>query len=445
MSNPAGPRGSRFAPPEAFCYTSGMKNRLCIMIIAGMALAAATARAGDTPPFAPVDNDVYLHSPELYHILNRYRAGDHFEMLPELEAEVRRRPNLPSSRFWLGFRLLTLSYMKGDDRRDPAVDARIRKEFEACLRVAPQLAKLPGRAHAALHYEAMCSGGLAMLALSQTSVVEAGNLARRSITAFTRLHRLRPELQSSLFAVGAYNYITSQLGAFGKVVLWMLDLPRGDRGTGLHLLQKALAARGPFDTLVRFTLAPIFNNFEDKPDASLAVARSLVAMVPHNAQARFSYAVQLMLAGKLPRARTAMDTALRLMPPPEQDGRLREFALQRRYMIIVDAMLDILLRQDAKALHRLYESNRKTKGVPLSVAASAAFYTAHLFKLAGLEQQARTMYRRVRDSQASRGLRDRAGTYMDEKNIGGQIRLDPAARARLRAFLADKPLPPHIQ
>ena len=422
-----------------------MKTRVSVLMAGVLmllwALPAAAQQRPATPPFAPVDNDVYLHSSELYRILNRYRAGDHHEMLPDLRAEVRRRPNLPSGRFWLGFRLLTLSFMTGSDERNPVADAAIKAEFDTCLRIVPQLAKLPGRAHAALYYKAMCHGGLAMLSVAQSRYIDGGSHARQSMKAFETLHKNRPDVQAGLFAMGAYNYITARLGTFGKVVLWMLDLPRGERHKGLDLLQKALKAKGPFDTLIRFTLAPIFNNHEDNPAASLKIADSLVKLVPYNATAHFSHSVQLLLAGKLQQSHEAMEQAFRLMPPREKDKALREFAYQRRYMNIVAAVQDILLFQKPEALQRLYRYNERKKHVPRSVPASAAFYTAHLFKLAGLESKAREMYLRVYHSQAARGLRDRAGTYMDEKNISGQIRLSKEQKARLRTFLADKPLP----
>ncbi len=186
----------------------------------------ATEAVVSATPLTIPDNEVYLITPGLYRILERFRAGENFEPLPLLEEEARRTPYIPSTHYWVAARKMMLFMM---DRRHYPISDEIAQHYEDCIIRAKRARKIARFDHAGRFYEAVCSGGLASVHSMKKNYAKAGLLARRSIQGFVEFLKLRPDHDGTLLAVGSYNYYTSQLGTLGQVLLGLLGLPKGEK------------------------------------------------------------------------------------------------------------------------------------------------------------------------------------------------------------------------
>lgn len=415
---------------------------LLILIVSSPAAAVVEAKPSETEPVtSPLnipDNEIYLITPGLRHILTRYRAGEQFEFLPDLEKELKKRPQYPSTHYMVGSRKLLFKML------DPEVDAYdkdIIRHFEDCVLRAERIRKMEKYKHAAMFYEATCRAGLGAIHVMLEDYLEAGLNARTAVKLFFSLLKLRPDHHGTLFAVGAYNYYTARMGTLGKVLLSLIGLPMGDRELGLKQLMRASENGGPFDIIGKFTLAPALADFEHKPEAAIAMARDLVRLIPMNPAAYLELSYQYMMAGRLIEAEAAMAGVRKYQLPDSENSTNPEIRSQAVVANIIESAIKIVLRRDEASLQTLYSYCKKRKGLSRGIPQVASLSVGHLFKLAGYDEKANEMYEWVEDSEGSRWIRDRAKEFRKELDINEQVKLKPAEKEALREFMKDKALP----
>ena len=409
---------------------------ICLFLCSTVSLGDETE--GKTSPFNLPDNDVYLYTPGLIKVVERYRAGEHFEPLYEFERELERNPHLPSTHFWVGGRKLTLALMY---RREEKYDEDIKRHFKNCLLRAERMKKLKKLRHAGIFHEALCNGGLGVLHSIRKDYAWGGLYLRKSISLFFELTEERPNHHGALLAIGTYNYYTSRMGTLGKILLRLIMLPVGSRELGLEQLYRAAESGTPSDVLGKMILAPALANYEQKPDEAIAISEEMVRLIPKNSAAHLTFAIHCLNAGRLKRAREAVAAARRTQPAKAIDSALPEFRFRAYLINVVSAAVETLLERDEESLELLYRYIKQRRKTPARVSLMAAFYTAHIFKLGGYDEKAEEMYERVTDGEGARELRDRAEGFLEKKDINDQIRLGVKEKKALRDWLADRPLP----
>ncbi len=409
----------------------------CVWMMPCSAWAETPDPVKASTPLTIPDNEVYLITPGLYRILERFRAGENFEPLPLLEEELKRTPYIPSTHYWVAARKMMLYMM---DRAHHPIGDEIARHYEDCIVRAKRARKVKTFDHAGRFYEAVCSGGLASVYSMKKHYAKAGLLARASIQGFVDFLKLRPDHDGTMLAVGSYNYYTSQLGTLGKVLLGLLGLPTGDREKGLKMLTRVARPGSPLDVAAHMMLAAALTQYEKRKDEALEVSRRLVRLVPMSSNVHLSLANQYLLWGEFDASRKTLEDARRCLPEHPTESKLAEVRAKGHILVALEAMLDVLTRQDANALQRLHDyTDVKTHGYQWMVLL-ADIYLGHAYKLAGLDDEARRHYRKAMETEGARQVRDMAGGFLEGEDIRKQIPLAEEQREKLRAWLESRPL-----
>ncbi len=423
---------------------NNMYLRLILSIVLAIFLVQSSVSFANTEvktsPLIVPDNDVYLLTPELHRLLKRYRAGEQFDPLPELKAELARMPHLPSTHLLVAGRYLVNVLIDNEEKR---YDAITRHHFNACLERAERAKKLKKLRHAGLYYEGLCAGGLAVMDGMRANYIDARVEIGRSLDAFFQLNKERPGHHGALLVVGSYNYFTGRLGSLGKLLLSILMLPEGNRELGLQQLYKASENGTPFDVMGKMMLAPALANFEDKPDEAIALVEEAAhKLVPENPGVHLSLAFYYLMEGRLKEASKSLATSDKYQIKDALKSGVFEIRSNKIYTMLVKAVLLCIKKQDDNSLALLYQFTHPRKKIPSGVAPGAMMVVGHLFKLAGLDEKANEMYGRVRDfEKAPRMMRDEATRFMEEKNISDRMKLPLEIKDKLRSWLQDRPLP----
>ena len=391
----------------------------------------------ETSPLNIPDNHVYLVPANLRHLLKRYRSGEPFDLLPDVEKALKAKPHLPSLHFWAGSRKLIFASVNSGDH---TYDKDIVNHFNGCLKRAKRAKTLPKLKHAGQFYEAICTGGLAGYHGLQKEYLKAGALGRDTIKMLFAFLKEQPDNHATLLAVGAYNYFSSHVGTLGKVLLRLVGLPKGNRKIGLQQLYKASETGGPMDIAGKLMLIPALSNFEDRPDEAIALAKEVTELVPYSANAHMTFSYQLLSWGHFQKAEQAIIRARQLLPQ-KVNALNPELRLFWHYSEVIHHTLRCLLYQDSQSYTEILAILLKTEGVPKSVPLWAGFSLAHSYRIAGLDEQAEEIYTLVMDQEGSRWISDQAERFRDEVNIRERIKIGKNHQKRLAEWLSSRPMP----
>ncbi len=369
--------------------------------------AEATLSSAQSPKAASFKiphNDIYLFTPGMTRALARYRLGEPFEPLAEFEKELKASPHLPSTHFWVGSRKLLFAWMDAPDTR---YHKDVERHFDDCLLRAERAKKLPRLHHAGMFYESACNMGLSALYGLKNEFLDAGIHANRAIKGFFALHKERPEHHGTLMVVGSYNYYTSRFGTLGRLLLNLMQLPTGNRETGLAQLYAASSNDGPLDMGGKMMLVPALMNFENKPQEAVELAEETVRLVPTNTATHTLLATQYLMVGRLEDARRSTRQAQNWQPSDAATSKVHEVKARKVYIDMLTAIMNVLLDHDPDGLAWLAKTGRGIDEHPEGFASLARLYLAHIYRLADRKDDAERLYRWVIDGEnGSRWLKD---------------------------------------
>lgn len=381
------------------------------------------------------NNDVYLISDDLYKLFVRYRAGEIFPLLEAMEKIAKKSAHLPSMQYFLGVQKLQLTF---HHNRKNLYDDEIKAHFQKCITLAKAAKRRKRIKDAGEFWHGACLTGLSMFEVMRKAYVDGGMHGREGLEILMNLHKRRPDIDALNFAMGVYNYKTSSMGFFSRVLLKVLLLPVGEKEKGLRLLEKAAKPGATMDVVAMTTLGYLLAMYENRPKEAVKLGRQIVDLTPQNASSHLSLAHFLFYAGRLQEAlEEAKITKKLLAETPFQDPRYITYIRYREEIRALHHLLRVLLFADENALNALYKRAKSKKAVH-DLRIDAFLYLGHIHRFAGLNEKASELYEKATECEGSRSMRDLAQSYQEKKrDITKEIPLDNKKKQALKKMLSN--------
>jgi len=114
---------------------------------------------------------------------------------------------------------------------------------------------------------------------------ENRNVARASVTGRAEMLRaleLDPQMADATTILGIYNYYVDALSPFVKLLRIFMGIPGGDKATGVKQMETGMNQGVLLAVDVRFVLARVLRQYDQKYEQALSDAEPLVARYPRN-------------------------------------------------------------------------------------------------------------------------------------------------------------------
>ncbi len=134
------------------------------------------------------------------------------------------------------------------------------------------------------------------LFLEQKDYLKASRAALAAKKYLDEASRISPNDPDVLYGVGLISYGMSELPAYARAILSVLDIP-GDREEGLSDIEKAASDGIYTRASARMALLVIFANIEHDYRGAIACGKELIESYPNNPEIYFPYAYALSEAG----------------------------------------------------------------------------------------------------------------------------------------------------
>ena len=114
---------------------------------------------------------------------------------------------------------------------------------------------------------------------------ESRNVARASVASRAEMLRaleLDPQMADATTILGLYNYYVDALSPFVKVLRILMGIPGGDKATGVRQMETGMNQGVLLAVDVRFVLARVLRQYDQKYEQALLDAEPLVVRYPRN-------------------------------------------------------------------------------------------------------------------------------------------------------------------
>ncbi len=208
-------------------------------------------------------------------------------------AEVsRKHPLSPEGDFYQAVALVWKSYVDAKlDSGSRDFDAQINDLLTSAIKKAEAIRaradKSKKEGEDALYYLGSAYAMRSRVSFYQNHGVPAARQARTAQDHLDSLIKTNPEYWDAYFALGSIYYragalMDSSLARLASAMLGAKALPAGDRERGLEYLRKAAEQSTLAGVDAKLALLEIYALSESRFDQSLALARQLRALYPHN-------------------------------------------------------------------------------------------------------------------------------------------------------------------
>lgn len=391
----------------------------------------------ESAPNSLLDNDVYLFTPELWRLLERYTAGEIFDLDQAFDRLIAQHPGLFPLYFYNGLIKVRRLLLTPEIHKD---DERIVELFNTCTELARRAQKVPEFRLAGLFYETTCEGGHGLFSGVRGRYLDSKQRGQLVLENIERLAKERPTLHAVVLIKGMYNFYTGRFGALTAFLLRLAGMPVGDEALGLKLIEQAVSTPSPVRYLALIYAIYAFSPRWELRERSFELAGQMVAAYPKN---YYSYMMRAYVYDKKNQFKEALADALKgrsLVPGPMESY---QDPTVRGDLFILDvraAYLDALLNHSKRSLAFLLDWARKKPGTyeyydaPLM----ACMHLGHLFSIAGYEPLALVWYRNMQNFPEAQWMKDVGKSY-ESRPIGRSPRVSPPEVQSLRAWLDKHP------
>ncbi|RJO66438.1 MAG: hypothetical protein C4523_12590 [Myxococcales bacterium] len=381
------------------------------------------------------DNDVYLITPSMWTVLNRYYAGESLDLDAELARLIRESPHVFSIYFWAGMaKVRRMMIAPGK----PAYKAGIEELFSVCLDKARRAQSLPKFKFSGQFYESMCEMGLAMYYGVEGRYFTAGPHAQTAMRLFEKIKAARPNLHAVLLLDGMYNFYTGKFGFFTKLLLRLIGITPGDTQKGTALISKAAATESPWHWFATVYAIYAFTPNSGLKKLALQKADVMVGRYPNNYYSHLMRAYVLESLSRYPEALAANERGRRLLPGPMSQYK---DVIQRADIFLMDVRTHYeraMLRRDGAALDFLFRASNDRQAEYADAPLLANMYLGHLYSQAGLDAQAMAFYEKMQTFSGAEWMRDLGKKY-EARPMRKRRPLKKEIREPLKAFLLSRP------
>lgn len=388
-------------------------------------------------PNTLLDNDVYLFTPELWNVLERYTAGEIFDMDQAFDRLIAEHPGLFPLYFYNGLIKVRRLLLTPEIRKD---DDRIIELFSTCSELARRAQKVPEFRQAGLFYETACEGGHGLFSGIRGRYLDSKQRGQLVLENVERLAKERPNLHAILLIKGMYNFYTGRFGALTAFILRLAGMPVGDEAMGLKLIEEAVKTPSPVRYLALIYAIYAFSPRWELRERSFELSQQMVRDYPNN---YYSYLMRAYVYDKKDKFKEALADNLKgrsLVPGTMESYKDPTVRGDLFIMDVRAAYLDALLNHSKRSLTFLLDWARKKPGTyeyydaPLM----ACMHLGHLYSIAGLEPLAMLWYRKMQEFPEAQWMKDVGKSY-EARPIGRHPRLPQNSVQSLRAWLDKHP------
>ena len=414
---------------------TGWKSRGVTFAVACLTLLVMAGQAQAELPLP--DNDVYLMTPKLHQIVERYMHGELVDFDKELEAEAAAHPKIPSTHLWNGAmkvrrKLINQLYKKHDKQ--------IEQSFNTCVELATRVVNVPKYRLGGMFHIAACRAGLAMLAGANRNYLDAQKHGTAALNTFMALDKERPGLQLMDLVLGLYNFYVGRFGGLISAIMKVVGLPSGDVEKGKMQIERAAKKETVFWFLSNMFYAHMNSPYKIKLPLAEKIAKEMVKREPKNADGYLTLAYIQIKRSKWKEALHSSQYVMRFMPEAEKMTDLifqfsRQLAEERMQFAAVMA------NQDEKSFQALLAWTKRTDAPFQDAPILACIFLGHIYSFGGDAEAAKRYYRKAyKDYEYGEWTRDLAAKYEARPIIRRQS-ISPETKKKIQAFVKAHPMP----
>ncbi len=384
------------------------------------------------------DNDVYLMTPKLKQIVERYMMGERVDFDKELGEEAAAHPKIPSVHLWNGMmkarrKMINQLYKKHD--KD------IEKSFNTCLDLATRVVNVPKYRLGGMFHIGACRAGLALLHGANRDYLGAQKHGMAAMNTFVALNKERPGLQMLDLILGVYNFYVGRFGGLISGIMKMVGLPKGDVAQGKKLIQRAASQNTLFWFVCNMMYAHMNSPYRSKLSLAEKIAKEMVRRAPKNADGYLTLAYIQIKRNKWKEALKTSATVMRLMPEAHKMTDLI-FQFSRQLAELRMLLASVMANQNEKSFKTLIAWTRRTKEPYQDAPVLACIYLGHIYSFGGDHKTAIAYYHKAfEDYRYAEWTRDLAKKY-EEKPISKRRKLSPKTKKAITAFVKAHPMKP---
>lgn len=435
-----GPIRLRRKAPDSNRFATIILLAFVIVALAPSWSAWAGPKAASTPEqrvesMVLVDNDVYLFTPELWGMTQRLARGELFDTDAELEAHIKKRPNVFSAYFMLGLLKVRRYFINPTEHLE---DKAIIGNFSLCLQKARKAQKLQRYRDAGLFYETVCEAGFAFYDGLSGNYMKAHHHIRNGVEALDKTLKRRPRLHGALLLQGIYNYFTGRFGFITKLILRLIGLPPGETSKGIRQIKESAATPSPIWYFANIYAIYSFSPRKSLKPIALKKAHNLVRTYPSN---YYAYLLRAYVQLKRGNYHSALaDNIKGRKLAPANPGKYGDLGLIADVFLldVRIAYLKALLRYDDKGLAFLDTWAKKRKVRYLEAPLVALVYLGHLYSFAHLDGKALGFYGKMQDFEDVNWMRDLGKRY-EKRPMRKRRRISENHSEKLRKWLSRHP------
>ncbi len=381
------------------------------------------------------DNDVYLYTPEFFHAMQRYTAGEVFDFDAEVERLIKLQPHVFSLYFMSALLKVRRVLLAPNYTKD---DAQILSRFTECLQRAQRAQSLPKYKDAGLFYETVSNAGLAMFHGIRGNYLKAHHHAKEGMKTLDEILKRRPTLTGAVLLKGVYNFYTGRFGLLTRLLLRLVGIPSGDYKKGIEQIKQAAASDSPLHYFANVYAIYAFAPRSTTRQLALEKCRMMATLYPNNYYVYLLYAYTYEKRGDYRRSLKHLKSARNLLNKPMSAYHDLTVRADVFLLDIRKAYAEVLLSRDEKALQHLvyWSNNRKAEYADSPLIAN--MYLGHIYSMAGLDRQAMAFYKKMQKFPDAEWMKDLGKRYED-KPMGKRRHLRKSDKAKLKSWLLKHP------